>query len=93
MQYYNSQGDATHKGLYPGKMPVGCVIEYLEKLCVPGTRPVAGAVTRACTETVPQQQPYSSLSVSCFSAVASSACFKLNKLSSGLGTTKSTGSR
>jgi hypothetical protein len=31
MQYYNSQGDATHKGLYPGKMPVGCVIQYLEK--------------------------------------------------------------
>lgn len=26
MQYYNSQGDTTHKGLYPGKTPVGCVI-------------------------------------------------------------------
>lgn len=31
MQYYNSQGDTTHKGLYPGKMPVGCVMWYLKE--------------------------------------------------------------
>lgn len=44
MQYYNSQGDATYKGLYPGKMPVGCVIEYLEKPCV--SRPPTGGLDR-----------------------------------------------
>lgn len=27
MQYYNSQGDTTHKGLYPGKTPAGCVMQ------------------------------------------------------------------
>lgn len=42
MQYYNSQGDATHRGLHPGKLPVGCVIEYLEELCV--SRPSAGGL-------------------------------------------------
>lgn len=31
MQYYNSQGDTIHKGLYPGKTPVGCVILDLKK--------------------------------------------------------------
>lgn len=31
MQYYNSQGDATHKGLYPGKMPVECVMWSLKR--------------------------------------------------------------
>lgn len=45
MQYYNSQGDATHKGLYPGKMPVGCVIEYLEKPRV--SRHAAGSLGSA----------------------------------------------
>lgn len=42
MQYYSSQGDATHRGLYPGKTPVGCVIEYLEKPRVP--RHLAGGL-------------------------------------------------
>lgn len=32
MQYYSSQGDTTHKGLYPGKIPFGCVMQYAECL-------------------------------------------------------------
>lgn len=74
MQYYNSQGDTTHKGLYPGKMPVGCVIRYLKEspLWVLSQCPGNKAMLML---TWSQQQTTTSL-LHCCRIVALSDCFK-----------------
>lgn len=81
MQYYNSQGDATHKGLYPGKTPAGCVIDYLEKPLI-SRHPASGLGSSPCLywDGPPAADP---IPVSPFPAsgvVVFSACFKENKL-------------
>lgn len=81
MQYYNSQGDATHKGLYPGKMPVGCAIEYLEKPRV-SRHTASGLGSPPCLywDCPPAANDVLVSPFPASGAVAFSAWFKLNKL-------------
>lgn len=76
MQYYNSQGDTTHKGLYPGKTPVGCVIRYLKESPLWVALPVSWEQAYAYVNSIdPHSKPPHPFSTA-VGIIALSACLK-----------------